>query len=111
LDQPINIHLTGCPHSCAQHYIGDIGLLGTGVERDDDMVEGYHLYVGGGYGDDQSVAREVVRDIAASDVPALLERMLATYQLQRSGAGETFNDFVRRHSTEELRHLAGYQVA
>jgi ferredoxin-nitrite reductase len=29
LDQPINIHLTGCPHSCAQHYMGDIGLLGT----------------------------------------------------------------------------------
>jgi len=29
LDQPINIHLTGCPNSCAQHYIGDIGLQGV----------------------------------------------------------------------------------
>jgi ferredoxin-nitrite reductase len=27
LDGPINIHLTGCHHSCAQHYVGDIGLL------------------------------------------------------------------------------------
>lgn len=111
LDQPINIHLTGCPHSCAQHYIGDIGLLGTGVEQDDDMVEGYHLFVGGGYGDGQSIAREVVRDIAATDVPALLEKMLAAYQQQRRDANETFNDFVRRHSTDELRHLAGYQAA
>src|SRR5467141_3001572 len=33
LDQPINIHLTGCPNSCAQHYVGDIGLLATKVEK------------------------------------------------------------------------------
>ena len=29
LDGPLNIHLTGCPNSCAQHYIGDIGLVGV----------------------------------------------------------------------------------
>ena len=29
IEQPVNLHVTGCPHSCAQHYIGDIGLLGV----------------------------------------------------------------------------------
>jgi sulfite reductase beta subunit-like hemoprotein len=48
----------------------------------------------------RSVAREVVRDIAAMDVPALLERMLAAYQQRRRDADETFNDFVRRHSSK-----------
>ena len=44
LDQPVNIHLTGCPNSCAQHYIGDIGLLGAKVAvGEDDQVEGYHI--------------------------------------------------------------------
>ena len=59
LDVPINIHLTGCPNSCAQHYIGDIGLLGTKVSVDDDMVEGYHIFLGGGYGPDQDIGREI----------------------------------------------------
>ena len=51
LDTPINIHLTGCHHSCAQHYIGDIGLLGARVPINDDgdTVEGYHILAGGGY--------------------------------------------------------------
>lgn len=42
LDCPINIHLTGCHHSCAQHYIGDIGLLACQVEMGEETVEGYH---------------------------------------------------------------------
>ena len=50
LDTPVNIHVTGCHHSCAQHYIGDIGLISANVEDpedpDGDTVEGYHLFVG-----------------------------------------------------------------
>jgi len=38
LDQPLNIHLTGCHHSCAQHYIGDIGLIAANVEEDRKSV-------------------------------------------------------------------------
>ena len=59
LDQPVNIHLTGCHHSCAQHYIGDIGLLGAKVAAgaEGDQVEGYHLHVGGGFGADAAIAR------------------------------------------------------
>src|SRR5437764_3679363 len=58
LDVPVNIHLTGCPNSCAQHYIGDIGLLGTRVPvpEDGDPVQGYHIHVGGGFGPDASLA-------------------------------------------------------
>ena len=52
LNGPINIHLTGCPNSCAQHYIGDIGLLGVKVQvsEEGDQVEGYHIHIGGGFG-------------------------------------------------------------
>ena len=44
IDQPVNLHVTGCPHSCAQHYIGDIGLLGTKMSG----AEGYQVVIGGG---------------------------------------------------------------
>ena len=103
LDQPVNIHLTGCPNSCAQHYLGDIGLLGTQVAAGDDTVEGYHVYVGGGYGADQDIGREVLRGVTADDVPAAVEKMLRVYQDHRLTPDEPFNDFVRRHPTDQLK--------
>jgi len=106
IDTPLNIHLTGCPNSCAQHYIGDIGMLGTKVEEDDDMVEGYHLYVGGGYGDEQGIAREVLRDMKAKDADRVLETLLGNYQATRQHESETFLEWSRRYSTEELQAIA-----
>ena len=109
---PLNIHVTGCPNSCAQHYIGDIGLLGTkvSVDDDDDMVEGYHLFLGGGYGPDQDIGREIYRDVKADDAPAVIERMLRGYLAARRDAGETFRDFTRRYPTEELKDMFASQV-
>jgi ferredoxin-nitrite reductase len=104
-DQPINIHLTGCHHSCAQHYIGDIGLLATQVEVGDDMVEGYHLYLGGGYGDDRNVAREIYRDVPAEETTLVLARMVNGYMEQRKTPDESFSDFARSYSPDELRAL------
>jgi len=105
LDTPVNIHLTGCPNSCAQHYMGDIGLLGTKVDIGEDMVDGYHIFVGGGYGADQAVGRELYRSVNAKELPERIEKMLRGYMAQRSGSGETFNEFVRRHTTEQLVEL------
>ncbi|MEX2142487.1 MAG: NirA family protein [Pirellulales bacterium] len=105
LDQPINIHVTGCPHSCAQHYIGDIGLLATKVPVGDDLVEGYHVYLGGGYGANQAIGREYARNIPADELPERLEAMLRAYLEHRTDSSETFAAFTRRYSTEELREL------
>jgi ferredoxin-nitrite reductase len=102
MDQPVNIHLTGCPHSCAQHYIGDIGLLATKVAVGEDMVEGYHLFVGGGYGADQNIGREVYRNVTADAVPATIERMLRAYVANRQSPRETFAEFSRRLPREDL---------
>jgi ferredoxin-nitrite reductase len=109
VDPPVNIHLTGCPHSCAQHYMGDIGLLGTKVEVGDDSVEGYHVYVGGGYGADQAVGRELYRNVVAADLPGKVEQMLRGYLAARQGSDETFNQFVRRQTAEQLVELFGRQ--
>ncbi len=105
LDQPINIHLTGCPNSCAQHYIGDIGLLGAKIENGDDMIEGYHVYVGGGAGPEQGLGRELFRDLPFAELPQRLARLLAGYLHRRQGPEETFLAFARRHSVDELRAL------
>ena len=61
IDTPLNIHLTGCHHSCAQHYISDIGLIAAKVPvgEEDDTVEGYHLFAGGGFGPNADCGEEV----------------------------------------------------
>jgi ferredoxin-nitrite reductase len=106
LDGPVNIHLTGCHHSCAQHYIGDIGLIGARVPvSDDDAIEGYHVHVGGGFGPDAALGREIFRDVKAQDAPQLVERMLKAYLAHRAGADETFLAFTRRHDAEALKAM------
>src|SRR5206468_1439400 len=80
LDTPLNVHVTGCPHSCAQHFVGDIGLLATKIAVGEDAeIEGYHVYVGGGFGERRGLGREIVRDVPARDLPATIQRLLAAY--------------------------------
>src|SRR5260370_17784619 len=71
IQRRVNIHLTGCHHSCAQHYISDIGLIGAKVPIgiEDDTVEGYHLFAGGGFGPDADVGQEVLHADKAQDLP------------------------------------------
>jgi len=96
--EPVNLHVTGCPHSCAQHYIGDIGLLGTKVRGE----EGYQVVIGGGSDQDQGLARELIPSIAYADLPPFLERLFEAY-MDRRAPQESFLDFSRRHSIDELR--------
>ncbi len=107
IDTPVNIHLTGCHHSCAQHYIGDIGLIGARVSINDegDTVDGYHLLVGGGFGANGKMARELLRDVKAEEAPEVVERLLKTFVANRAGPSETFHDFTNRHDTEGLKRL------
>ena len=109
VDLPINIHLTGCHHSCAQHYVGDIGLLAAKVDRGEHSVEGYHVYIGGGAAStaEQAMAREYARSVAFDDLPPLIERLLKSWLAHRVAPTESFFEFARRHEVAELRELAG----
>jgi ferredoxin-nitrite reductase len=105
LEQPINIHLTGCPNSCAQHYIGDIGLLGAKVSLSGEQVEAYHILLGGRCVGGQVLGREVFHGIPFSQIPPLLERVLKTYLERRKDRQETFVQFTARHSVKELQEM------
>jgi ferredoxin-nitrite reductase len=109
LDTPLNIHLTGCHHSCAQHYIGDIGMLAVKVPKgeDADPVEGFNIYVGGGSGPDARLGRELWTNIEAERCPMAIEQLLKTYIEHRAAPEETFLDFTSRHDIDALRRLAG----
>ncbi len=113
LDGPINIHLTGCPNSCAQHYIGDIGLLGVKVQvsEEGDQVEGYHVHVGGGFGPDAMCGREIFHGVKAEDAPQVVECLLKAYLAHRASPQETFLAFTRRHDLDALKAMYAQQAA
>jgi ferredoxin-nitrite reductase len=94
LSQPVNLHVTGCNNSCAQHYIGDVGLMGVKVGGE----EGYNVNLGGGSDQDQGLARELIPAIRFSDLPPVMEK--------KHSDEETFLAFTRRHSIQELRGFA-----
>ncbi len=109
LDSPVNIHLTGCHHSCAQHYIGDIGLIGAKVpvNEEGDTVEGYHLV---------SAAASAPRQASGANWPGTSGPRMRPRRSSgcskpisshRSGPDETFQAFTRRHDIEALQALNG----
>lgn len=104
LDHPINIHLTGCPNSCAQHYIGDIGLLGASVKVAGESKEGYHVFVGGGFGEKRSIGRQIFQGVSIEQLKPTLEKMLSVYLARRAGS-ETFGQFTSRHDLGKLQTM------
>ncbi len=108
LDTPVNIHLTGCHNSCAQHYIGDIGLIGAKVpiNEEGDTVDGYDIFVGGGFSEQAAIGREIFPKVTTEEAPRAVERLLKTYLANRSGPDETFYAFARTREVDVLKELA-----
>ncbi|WP_426956641.1 NirA family protein [Muricoccus radiodurans] len=102
--RPINIHLTGCHNSCAQHYIGDIGLIGAKVERGEEEVEGYDLHVGGGAGVEQRIGRLIRPKVAHDELAPLVLNLLRAWQAEAPDA--SFQDFTARHDEAALAAMA-----
>ncbi|MDB5105609.1 MAG: sir 1 [Fibrobacteres bacterium] len=110
LDSPVNIHLTGCTHSCAQHFIGDIGLLGAGVENASYKGAGFHFFIGGGYGREGRMAVPARRSVPAPEVPAEVERILRIYLAKRTDA-ESFTQFTARLPDADLQAIFAWDGA
>ena len=113
LDTPINIHLTGCHHSCAQHYIGDIGMIAckVPVPGSEDVTDGFHILAGGGFGSDAVIASDLFTAVRVEDCPALVLSILQTYGAYRTSEQETFAEFSRRLGAEQLKNLVLTQEA
>jgi len=109
-EQHLKIHVTGCPNSCGQHWIADIGLEGKKTKVDGQMVDAYYFCVGGAVGAHQATARPVGYRTAATEVPAAIERLLRVYLAERR-EGDNFRQFCAARSDEEIRTiLAGEPV-
>ena len=110
-EEHVRINVTGCPNSCGQHWIADIGIEGKKIKLDGRLVDAYYFCVGGAVGRHQAVARPVGYRVPARAVPEAVERLLRVYLAERR-PGQTFRAFCAARTDEELRtFLAGAPVA
>jgi len=103
-EEQIKLHITGCPNSCGQHWIADIGIEGKKIKVGGKMADAYYFCLGGSVGQIASIARPVGYRCAATDVPDAIERLLGAFTNGRDES-ETLREFLARHGNEELRTI------
>src|SRR5947207_9106132 len=109
-DQHLKLNVTGCPNSCGQHWIADLGLDGKKIKVDGRVVDAYYFSLGGAVGEHQTLARPIGYRCPAEEVPEAIERLLRAYLAERL-PGENLRQFFARHDDATLRNfLAGEEV-
>lgn len=104
--EPIRINVNGCPNSCGQHWIADVGLQGCRVKTADGPADGFDVYVGGGLGLGARLARKTLGRVAASELPARLASLFQFY-LDTREADESFRDFTARVGDKAIEEVLG----
>jgi ferredoxin-nitrite reductase len=76
LSQTVRIHWTGCPNSCGQPQVADIGLMGTKVRKNGKTVDGVDIYMGGKVGKDAKLGTCVQKSVPCEDLQPILRDLL-----------------------------------
>jgi sulfite reductase beta subunit-like hemoprotein len=101
LDDSVRISVTGCPNSCGQHHICEVGLEGSLTTIDGVKRETFQVFLGGGVGEHETFGRRVGARIPSDQLAESLSRLFTRYKSERRGT-ETFQEFCLRHSNEQL---------
>jgi sulfite reductase (ferredoxin) len=107
----LRLHLDGCPHACAQHWVGDLGFQATtGKDADGNRISAYDIFVRGSLGPAPLIGGSLFRRVPSDELEQAVEGLIRGWLAQRA-AGETFTDFQRRSSDDELGAFAGLAPA
>ncbi len=109
-ERGLKISMNGCPNSCAQHHVGDVGLQGCLARLEDgSQVEAYDMHLGGDLGAHASFTRAIHRKVPADKVQYAISNVISRFQETRQG-DERFAQWVHRHSNEELDAFLGVET-
>ncbi len=102
----LKVNLDGCPHACAQHWTGDIGLQGTTARgAKGEPLEAFDIILRGGLGRDAAIGKPLLRRVPSEQVEDQVARLFAGY-LERRETNETFTRFCVRTPDAELVSIA-----
>ncbi|HEX5715675.1 MAG TPA: nitrite/sulfite reductase [Thermoanaerobaculia bacterium] len=100
----LRLNLDGCPHACAHHWIGDIGLQGTTLRErgsQGERLQGYDLFLRGGLARDAAIGRPVLKRVSATEVHLVIENLVRAWIQERQG-GESIQSFFTRLADDEI---------
>jgi sulfite reductase beta subunit-like hemoprotein len=107
--QSLGLNLDGCPHACAQHWVGDLGFQATtGRDAEGNRVSAYDIFVRGGLGAEAAIGGSLFRRVPSECLEPAVEGLVRGWLEQRT-EGESFSSFQRRLSDDELGALAGLE--
>jgi sulfite reductase (ferredoxin) len=110
-DQELKLNVTGCPNSCGQHWVADIGIEGKKIKHEGKLTDAFYFCLGGAVGEHAAIARPVGYRCPAPLIPDAIERLLRQYLADRQPE-ENLRAWFSRYSNDELRaHLAGEVLA
>lgn len=98
----VRINISGCPNSCGQHHIGDIGFSGNALENQDGVIPHYLMYVGGYPYEETGIIGNALVKIPSKNVPKVVSKMLTIYKNERQDS-ESFRDFIKRIGIDRVR--------
>lgn len=99
--EQVKIHINGCPNSCGQHWIAEIGLQGVSVKHQGEQVDGYDVFVGGTLGAGAAIARRLGYRAPAILIADALERIFHAY-LEHRAPDERFSAWANRTPDDML---------
>ncbi len=113
IEDGITIKMDGCPHACAQHWMGNLGLQGTTARTEDgDKIDAYDVTLRGGLGDNVNIGKTLMRRIPTEEITDVVCRLikvwLGTRSHKENGSDEiySFQDFCNEHTDDQLRAMA-----
>ncbi|WP_019240815.1 MULTISPECIES: nitrite/sulfite reductase [Bacillus] len=105
LDVPVRMHMVGCPNSCGQRQIADIGLQGMKVRnKDKKLVEAYEIYVGGTLNAGGKFNEKLKGKVPSEYLSSVLEKLLLYFKDEKA-KGESFFDFVERLGVPTIQQV------
>ena len=105
----LKVFMDGCPHACAHHWVGDIGLQGTTARTDDGgKIEAYDITLRGGLGAETDIGRPLLRRIPSDEITGTITRLVGAWvekrrNLNGDGAAFTFRRWVAEKDDDEPR--------
>jgi len=107
----LRMHLDGCPHACAHHWVGDLGFQGTTVrDAEGKRRQAYDIFVRGSLDRPAAIARPVFRRVPTEELDDAVVGLVGGW-VDGRGDGETFRTFCDRSSDDDLGRLAGRDPA
>jgi sulfite reductase beta subunit-like hemoprotein len=104
--ESLRLHLDGCPHACAQHWVGDLGFQGTTArDAEGKRRQAYDVYLRGGLDRPAAIARPVFRRVPTEELDEVVVGLVRGWVAGRT-PGESFRDFCTRSTDDELAKLA-----